>query len=90
MHAVVVDVTIADEATATAGLRERVVPQVSSAPGFVAGYWVRLSGARGTSAVVFESESAAQSVAQMIRDQPSVDDSVTIDSIEVGEVVANA
>ena len=90
MHAAVVNVTIKDEATATARLRDQIVPQISAAPGFIAGYWVRLPGNRGTSVVVFESEGAAQGVIDMLRAQPPVDDAVTLDSAEVGEVVANA
>jgi hypothetical protein len=90
MHAAVVNVTIKDEATATARLRDEIVPRISAAPGFVAGYWVRLPGNKGTSVAVFESEGGAQAIVDMIRDQPPVDDSVTIESMEVGEVVANA
>jgi hypothetical protein len=45
MYAVVVSVAVQDGETATKYLREEVVPQVSQAPGFVAGYWVRLEGA---------------------------------------------
>jgi hypothetical protein len=90
MHAVVVNVTISDETTAQARLRDQVVPQVSSAPGFVAGYWVRLQGSKGTSAVIFESEEAAQAMASGLRDQPQSGEGVTFDSVEVGEVVANA
>ena len=42
MHAVVVHLTItADFDTDTSQLREQVVPAVSHAPGFVAGYWTR-------------------------------------------------
>jgi hypothetical protein len=89
MHATITNVTINDEAAGTARLRDEIVPQVSAAPGFVAGYWVRL-GNKGTSVVVFESESAAQGMVDMIRDRPQTDDAVTLDSMEVGEVVANA
>jgi hypothetical protein len=41
MHAVVVRVNMDDSEAATARLREDVVPRVSQAPGFVAGYWTR-------------------------------------------------
>ena len=41
MHAVVVKVTINDPEPAERNLREQVVPGVSQAPGFVAGYWTR-------------------------------------------------
>ena len=70
-----------------AGLRDRVVPQVTGTPGFIAGYWLRLDGGRGTSVVVFQSEDAARSAAAQAQ---SPGDFVTFDSVEVGEVVANA
>ena len=87
MHAVVVNVTINDPEPAEAALRDQVVPRVSSSPGFVAGTWVRLPGDKGTSIVVFESEDAARAAAEQI--QPP-GDFVTMDSIEVGEVAAQA
>ena len=44
MHAVVVKVKINDSEAAESHLREKTVPRVSQAPGFVAGYWTRVSG----------------------------------------------
>ena len=87
MHAVVLNVTVTDAHAATAALRDHVVPQVAGTPGFVAGYWVRLHRGRGTALVVFESEAAARSAAAEA--QPP-GDLMTFDSVEVGEVVANA
>ena len=87
MHAVVVNVTINDRDAATSSLREDVVPRVSGAPGFKAGYWIGLEGGKGTSIIVFDSEDAARGAASQI--QPP-GDFVTFDSVEVGEVVANA
>ena len=87
MHAVVVKVTLNDSTVADAVLRDQVVPRVSGAPGFVAGYWVRLEGTTGNSVMVFESEDAARAVAAQI-ESPS--EAITVDSVEVGEVVANA
>jgi hypothetical protein len=87
MHAVVLNVTVTDADAAAAALRDQVVPQVSRTPGFVAGYWVRLDGRCGTAVVVFESEGAARSAAAEA--QPP-GDLMTFDSVEVGEVVANA
>jgi hypothetical protein len=87
MHAIVLQVTINEREAATTALKEQVVPRVSGAPGFVAGYWIDLSGDRGTSVSVFESEDAAQALAGQI--QPP-GDFVTFDSVEVGEVVASA
>jgi hypothetical protein len=88
MHAVVLTVKIdADEQESQQHLREQIVPRVKEAPGFVAGYWVRLSGDKGTSVVVFESEDAARSALEQGPEPPS---GVTIDSSEIGEVVASA
>jgi hypothetical protein len=87
MHAVVVRVTINDEEEADQRLREDIVPRVSQAPGFVTGYWTRKDN-NGLSMVVFESEDAATTVSEMV---PSmISDAVTVDSVEVREVAAQA
>lgn len=39
MHAVVVNLTITNPDAAGRALHEHLVPRVSRAPGFVAGYW---------------------------------------------------
>jgi len=88
MHAVVFRVTIHDREQAEAFLKEQIVPGVSQAPGFVAGYWANIGGNEGTSMVVFESEEAARQVADEVEPPPA--DIVTVESIEVGEVVAHA
>jgi hypothetical protein len=88
MHAMVVDVTIKDREAARAELDDQVVPMVSGAPGFVAGYWVAVSDNQGRSVVVFESEDAANAAAGQVRGQSR--DTVTIDNVAVGEVVAHA
>ena len=88
MHAIIVSVTIHDAETATNNLRSNIVPQVSSAPGFVAGYWTRLGNDQGRGVIVFESEDAATAVAGQIQQLPG--DEVTLDSVDVGEVVASA
>jgi hypothetical protein len=87
MHAVVINVTINDFPAAKAEL-DGIVPRVSGAPGFVAGYWVALSQDKGTSIVVYESEAAAQAGAAQARGTSP--GAVTMDSIEVGEVIAHA
>jgi hypothetical protein len=87
MHAVVVRVKVNDRETATSQLREQIVPGVSQAPGFVAGYWTRKDDI-GVSMVVFESEDAATTMSERV---PSmVSEAVTIEDIEVREVVAHA
>jgi len=87
MHAVLVRVTIDDPEQATKRLHEDVVPRVREAPGLVAGYWVRLDGNRGRSMVVFDSEEAARAAAEQVRAMPA--EFVTIDSVDVHEVVAH-
>jgi hypothetical protein len=87
MHAVVARVTIADRESAENHLRENVVPGVSQAPGFVTGHWTYKDGT-GLAMVVFESEEAADGVSERI---PSmVPDGVTLEDVEVREVVAHA
>jgi hypothetical protein len=87
MHAVVVKVNIKDVEDATRALEEEVVPRVSQAPGFVAGYWTRKDNG-GLSMVVFEAEEAAANASERIRD--GMPDSVELEDVEVREVVANA
>jgi len=89
MHAVVVNVTINDFEGGRQMLEEEVVPRVKQAPGFVTGYWTRSEGNHGLSMMVFESEDAANGAAQFIQSQPG-SDAVTIDNVEVREVVAHA
>jgi hypothetical protein len=87
MYATVVRVTVADPEGSTRELREQVVPGVSQAPGFVTGHWTR-KGNSGLSMVIFESEDAANAAAERIPGM--VPDGVTIEEVEVREVVAHA
>ena len=88
MHAVVIRVTLSDDDSGSLEeLRQEIVPRVSQAPGFVTGYWVRLEGEKqGTSVVVFDSEEQARSAGEQF--QPP--EGVTLESLEIGEVVAKA
>jgi heme-degrading monooxygenase HmoA len=87
MHAVVVRVTINDPEGSVNALREQVVPAVSQSPGFVTGYWTR-KGNSGLSMTVFESEDAANNGADQVRSVAP--EGVTVDDVEVREVVGNA
>jgi len=87
MHAVVARSTIHDFERAGQVLREDGIPRISQAPGFVAAQWVRLDEKTGTSMLTFESEEAANAAAEMLKTNPPAGDAVTINSIEVGEVV---
>ena len=93
MHAVIINVTVNDAEAATANLRDNIVPRVREAPGFVAGYWVRLEGGdKGRATIVFESEEGARAVAEQITTptEGAASDAVTFDGIDVGEVVVSA
>ena len=87
MHAVVVNVSISDAEASEKTLKEDVVPRVSQAPGFVAGYWTRKDDT-GVSMVVFDSEEQAQAMSEQV--PALVPETVTLQSVEVREVVAHA
>jgi hypothetical protein len=89
MHAVLVNVTIKDGEEATQYLRDEIVPRVKQAPGFVAGYWVRVeNGDQGRGTIVFDSEDAARAAAEHIQQDPG--GAATLDAVAVGEVVESA
>jgi hypothetical protein len=87
MHAVVVRSTLHDFEQASNVLREEGIPRLSQAPGFVGAQWVRLDENTGTSMLTFESEEAARAAAEMLRANPPGGNAITINSIEIGEVV---
>ena len=89
MHAVVVRVTINDEDAAQQRLEQEVVPQVSQAPGFHAGYWTWKDGT-GLAMIVVDSEEAANQGADRAREMIQGMDAVTLQDVEVREVVAHA
>jgi hypothetical protein len=91
MHAVVVRVTVGDVEGALQALESEVVPEVSQAPGFVAGYWTRLDDhgeATGLSMVIYDSEENARTAADRVRG--TAPEAVTLQAVEVREVVASA
>ncbi len=88
MHAVVVDVAISDMEQAQQELREQVIPMVSQVPGFVSGFWMEAGEGRGHSVVMFESQEAANRMAEQVRSNPP--SAVTIQNVDVRAVVAHA
>jgi hypothetical protein len=71
-------------------LNQQVVPTVKSAPGFVAGYWMRDEAAgMGYSIAVFESEQAAND-ARANAPMPPEGAPVSIANIQVLPIVASA
>jgi hypothetical protein len=87
MHAVVVKVTINDREAAEKRLREETIPRVSQIPGVVAGYWTRSDATDGLSMVLFESEETARAAADQVPQM--ISEALTLESVEVREVVAN-
>jgi hypothetical protein len=89
VHAVVVRVTIDDREAAQQRLDQDVVPQVSQAPGFQAGYWTWKDNT-GLSMVIVDSEDAANQMADRARQIIEGIDAVSLEGVEVREVVAHA
>lgn len=96
MHAVVVRVTIHNADRTREVLNGQVVPQVSGAPGFKTGYWTWSTGGGqldGLSMIVFDSEENARAAGDRVSanfSQLENRDDVTLDGVEVREVVASA
>jgi hypothetical protein len=88
VHAVVVRVTLRDRDAAQRRLREEIVPRVSQAPGFVTGHWTWKDDT-GLSLVVFNSEDEATAMSEQVRNMIN-DEEVTLEGVEVREVVAHA
>jgi heme-degrading monooxygenase HmoA len=89
MHAVITRVSIqaGHEEESLEHLRANVIPRVKEAPGVVAGYWVGPRDGHGMAITVWESEGAARKSIEMAQNAPRPD-SVTFDSFEEGEVIA--
>ena len=74
-------------------LNGQVVPQVSSSPGFKTGYWTWANGGElnGLSMIIYDSEENARAAGDRIRAiAAGAADDVTLDGVEVREVVASA
>jgi hypothetical protein len=89
MHAVVGSVTINDFERGLPVLRETVIPRVKGVPGLVGAYWLRSQDNRGMSVILFDSEDAARALAETLRSEGPPTDAVTMDTVEVREVVAH-
>jgi hypothetical protein len=94
MHALVVRVTIHNADRTREVLNNQVVPQISGAPGFNAGYWTWSTGGgeqTGLSMLIFDSEENARAAGDRIKSiATGAPDDVTLDGTEVREVVASA
>ena len=94
MYALVIRVTIHDADRTREVLNSQVVPQVSGAPGFKTGYWTWRSGGSeldGLSMIIFDSEENARAAGDRVSAiAADARDDVTLDGVEVREVVASA
>jgi hypothetical protein len=89
VHAVVVTVVISDRQAAEQTLNQEVVPRVSQAPGFQAGYWTWKNNS-GLSMTIFDSEDSATQAANQVQEMVQSRPAVSLMSVEVREVVAHA
>ena len=89
MHAAIVRANIPAGVNETRirNLKEQIVPMISSAPGFVAGYWCDAIDDRGMAFVVFNDEASAKAAAPPVG--TDMGGGVTIESLEFREVLAN-
>ncbi|MGZ4335244.1 MAG: hypothetical protein ACXVRJ_13375 [Gaiellaceae bacterium] len=83
------NVTISDREAAQRRLDQEVVPGVSQAPGFRAGYWT-WKDSSGLSMAIFDSEDAATQAADRAREMIEGNTAVSLVNVEVREVVAHA
>ena len=94
MHALVIRVTIHNADRTREVLKSQVVPQISGAPGFKTGYWTWSTGGgalNGLSMIIFDSEDSASAAGERVKAiATAAPDDVTLDGVEVREVVASA
>ena len=93
MHALVTHVTIHDADRTRDLLNSQVVPAVSGAPGFQAGYWTWSTGNEqltGLAMMVFDSAENARAAGDRVSAAAEGSDDVTLDGVDVREVVASA
>ncbi len=94
MHAVLIEVDTSGQPNREVGLknlREEIVPSVSQAPGFQAGYWLRpLEDAKGTSLMLFDTKENAEAASQALSVGSNPMPGVTVVRKEIREVAASA
>jgi hypothetical protein len=96
MHALVVRVTIHNADRTREVLNSQVVQLASGAPGFTAGYWTWPTDEgelNALSMIIFDSEENARAAGDRVSanfSQLENRDDVTLDGVEVREVVASA
>ena len=89
MYGLVVTVAITDFEKARKELAERL-PEMKHTPGFVGGYWLAPTDGVGMSVTAYETEDQAKTMQQQMQPGTKLNDYVTVRSVELREVVANA
>jgi hypothetical protein len=82
MQVVVIEATITDRDALPTTLTE-LVPVVSGAPGFVAGYWILLGQDQGFSVLAFDTEDSSS--LQALATQVAGSGAARIHSVDVGD-----
>jgi heme-degrading monooxygenase HmoA len=77
------------EEEARLGLVNQVLPMVKGSPGFVAGYWFAPDGDKGASVVFWETRQHAEAMAAQLRPGAHPAPPVTVERVEVREVIAS-
>jgi hypothetical protein len=75
------------EDEARRGLVEEVLPRVKGSPGFVAGYWFAPEGDMGSSVVFWQTKDHAEAMAARLQPGAQPTAPVTVQRVEVREVI---
>lgn len=89
MYAALATVAIADYEHARRILHDDVLPTITEVPGFVAGHWLAPVDGHGMSILVFETEDEARAMAEQMPRGRTLNEYVTVESVEVREVVGS-
>lgn len=75
------------EDEARRGLVDEVLPRVKGSPGFVAGYWFAPEGNKGSSVVLWATQEDADAMAAQLQPGAHPSPPVTVEQVEVREVI---
>ncbi len=89
MHAALVTVTIdpGQAPAAAAALMDDILPEVTSAPGFAAGYWLEPADGQGFSILLFDTEEQARQAAEAAASWPAP--GISIDGVQIRRVAVS-
>jgi quinol monooxygenase YgiN len=76
------------EDEARKNVTEQLIPRVKVAPGLVAGYWLAEDEGRGTSMIFWETREHAETMAAQLPPGAHPAPPITIERVEVREVIA--